>query len=498
MPHSFLLGHLWAIAKITINHKFPPDAHGQWVFLLIKEEYPEVARDGIIYMDTWPISHPLVAVFHPDMMAQFTQVQSLPKFWWQSNKEFKHFSGGQDLVNLEGQEWKTARASFNPGFSAKNLLSLIPWFVEEAMVFRERFKKVAASGEIIRLEDDTTNLTFDIIARAVLGTRMHSQIKEPPFLETLRKQLKLIYFNLDMKKQLSPTRHLKHWTYNRAIRKALAPYIQDAAQNHEGMDGPKTVVSLAVKSYVSEGHAHSGRGAISTEFVDSVVKNIKMFLFAGHDTTATTLASTFSALSRHPEKIAKLRQEHDAVLGSDPTKAAERITADPTVLNQLPYTLAVIKETLRLYPPVGGTIRQAPEGFMLTNPQSGKRYPVHGFMLHSSTSTLGRCAEYWPEHDKFIPERFMAKEETDPLHPVKNALQPFGLGPRNCIGQELVTLEIRLILALTIREYDIEEMYPEDAPTWFGDNAYQVAVPEHVVTAHIKDGLPVKIKARLF
>lgn len=119
-------------------------------------------------MDVWPVSFPMLAVFNPDMNAQFTQDHNLPKFWAQGFMEFKHFTGGRDLVHLEGQEWKMARAMFNPGFSARNLLSLIPSFIEEVLVFKDRLRKVADSGEVIKLEDYTTHLTVDIIGRAVL------------------------------------------------------------------------------------------------------------------------------------------------------------------------------------------------------------------------------------------------------------------------------------------------------------------------------------------
>lgn len=138
------------------------------MFLYIKQEYPEIANQGIVYMDVWPIGYPMLAVYHPNMMAQFIQENSLPKFWAMPQVEFKGFTGGQDLVNLDGLEWKKARGLFNPGFSTKNLLSLVPDMIEEVLIFRERLRKVAATGEVIKLEDYTTNITVDIVGRAVL------------------------------------------------------------------------------------------------------------------------------------------------------------------------------------------------------------------------------------------------------------------------------------------------------------------------------------------
>ncbi|KAI1467504.1 cytochrome P450 [Daldinia caldariorum] len=466
------------------------------MFRYVKLEYPEIAGQGLVYMDVWPIGYPIIAVYNPNMMAQFIQENSLPKYWAMPQVEFKYFTGGEDLVNLDGPEWKKARSMFNPGFSAKNLLSLVPDMMEEVLVFRERLRKAAASAEVIKLTNYTTDLTVDIVGRAVLGTRLQTQVGPNRLMQLIKSQLKLIYFELDLPKQLNPLLPLKNWVYNRMIKKELAPYILNAAQNYEKIVGPKTIVTLALKEYVNEVQNHNARGNIPSEFVERVVKHIKIFMFAGHDTTATVLAYIYYMLSKHPTEAAKLRAEHDEVLGPDPTAAAGLIRADPNLLNKLPFTMAVLKETLRLFPPVGGSIRQSPPGHFLTHPETGVRYPTHGFMLHSSASTVLRDADYWPDPDDFVPDRFMTRDESDPWHPVKNAWRPFEMGPRNCIGQELVFTEVRLILALTVREFDVEEAYPADAPSWMGLKGYQVANTEAISTAHPKSGLPVKVKAR--
>ncbi|KAI1137908.1 cytochrome P450 [Hypoxylon sp. FL0543] len=496
LPHSFLFGHLVIIAKLYMKYKIPQDGNGHWIFLYLKREYPEITKKGLIYMDPWPIGYAMIAVYHPDMMAQFTQENSLPKYWAMPQVEFKPFTGGEDLVNLDGLEWKRARSMFNPGFSARNLLSLVPDMIEEALVFRERLGKAAASGEVVRLEKYTTDITVDIIGRAALGTRLETQTRTSRLMETMRSQLKLIFLELDLKKLLNPLRPLKHRIYNRIIRNELVPYINDTAQNYEKVEGPKTIVALALKEHINETQDYSARGNIPHDFIERVVKHIKIFMFAGHDTTATILAYIYYLLSENPDKLAKVRAEHDEVLGPDPAGAAHLIRADPTILNKLPYTLAVLKETLRLFPPVGGTIRQSSPGHFLTHPETGERFPTYGFMLHSSAATLQRDPQYWPDPDSFVPERFMVRDENDPLYPTKNTWRPFEMGPRNCIGQELVSVEVRLILALTVREFEVEEAYPENAESWLGTKAYQITNPEVIATAHIKDGLPVRIRSR--
>ena len=168
LPHSFLFGHLLVLAKAIMKYKVPTDFHSQQHIAILVREFPELASAGLLYMDTWPISYEMVAVFDPEMMAQFTQDVSLPKFFAQGEVEFKPLTNAEDLVHLEGQTWKQARAMFNPGFSAKNLLSLIPDFVEETLVFRDKLRAAAQSGEQIELERWTIALTADVISRAVL------------------------------------------------------------------------------------------------------------------------------------------------------------------------------------------------------------------------------------------------------------------------------------------------------------------------------------------
>ncbi|KAH6646101.1 cytochrome P450 [Truncatella angustata] len=493
MPHSFLFGHLVVFAKLAIKKKMPRDASGQSMPLLLAQEYPEALKAGCIYMDVWPISAPMLAVFHPDMMAQFTQEDSQLKHPYM-HSEFLPFTGAKDLVCSEGREWKAGRAIFNPGFSTRNLLSLIPNFIEEVLVFRDHLFDFARKGNVINLEHATTNLTVDIIARAVLGARVNAQNKPVKFLETMLDQVKLLYFDLDLKKALNPLRPFRHHALNRTFRNEMMPYVQHAVQNYEKIEGPKTILNLALKSYVEEVQDVSTRGNIPPEFLDLVINHIKMFLFAGHDTTATTMAYAYFELYSNSSKLALLRAEHDSVLGTNVLEAASRIAADPTLLNQMPYTLAVVKETLRLWPVVG-TVRIGSKGFMLHNRETGVHYPAEGFMLFGCSAAAHRNPNFWPDPDVFIPERWTIRDENDPLHPVKNSFRPWEQGPRNCIGQELASLELRLILALTIREFDMEIAYPEDAETFQGIKHYQIH-PAEMITAHPKGGMPVRVNIR--
>lgn len=118
-------------------------------------------------MDIWPFGKPTVAVFHPEIMAQFTQEKSLHKAD-EVRRELGPLTHLRDLVTMEGPEWKRWRSIFNPGFSAKNLIELLPAFLEEIQVLKERFTETAISGKTIIMEDTVQEATVDVICRAVL------------------------------------------------------------------------------------------------------------------------------------------------------------------------------------------------------------------------------------------------------------------------------------------------------------------------------------------
>ncbi len=135
--------------------------------LVLAKAYPELCACGLFYIDTWPFGGSTLAVYHPGMMAQFTQDQSLPKHDM-VHRELDPLTGCNDLVSMEGGEWKRWRAIFNPGFSAKNLTALLPAFLEEIQVLKEILEEAAKSGEILKLEDVVQRATVDVICRAAL------------------------------------------------------------------------------------------------------------------------------------------------------------------------------------------------------------------------------------------------------------------------------------------------------------------------------------------
>jgi cytochrome P450 len=245
---------------------------------------------------------------------------------------------------------------------------------------------------------------------------------------------------------------------NNVMRDFFMPRVQDRISSGTQANGKRTIVDLALKQFEVESTAKDSAKP-DAEFLEKLLSNLKTFLFAGHDTTATTICWMFKSLQDNPKCLEKLRAEHTSVLGPDADKAHEIILESPHLLYALPYTLAVIKETLRMYP-LAATLRQGSPDFFLTAPGSPIRYPTDHFAIWDGVAVIQSRTDLWPRGDEFIPDRWLVADG-DPLYPPKDAWRPFSMGPRNCIGMELALVELRLVAVLLARRFDIEEAWDE-------------------------------------
>lgn len=257
------------------------------------------------------------------------------------------------------------------------------------------------------------------------------------------------------------------------------------------------MIDLALENYMTKDGAGPVRKMDMT-LKTMIARQIRLFLFAGSDSTSSILCYCYYLLSSHPECMARVRAEHDTVFGPELTTVPATIVQTPHLLSQIPYTHAVIKEALRLFPPAS-SLREGAPGVDIVDPQ-GRRYPTRGTFIWVIHQALHRNPAYWKRPDDFLPDRWLATDPAVDLHPVKGAYRPFELGPQNCIGQNLATLELRCALVMTAREFNIHASYdewdgihphPSSTPkTVNGERAYQVGKGG----AHPADGFPCRVE----
>jgi cytochrome P450 len=200
---------------------------------------------------------------------------------------------------------------------------------------------------------------------------------------------------------------------------------------------------------------------------DKQVRDESMTLFlAGHETTANALAWTLMLLARNPEARAKVEAEVDA-LGRAPSYDD---------LKQLPYTLAALKESMRLYPPAYIVARRAVAPVTI-----GGHDVARNTVLFVNILGIHHRPDVWPEPDAFRPERFLGdKEKQLP----RCAYMPFGAGSRICIGNHFALMEGHVLLATILRRLRLD--LTSDRPI----------EREPLVTLRPKGGLPMRVTVR--
>lgn len=191
-------------------------------------------------------------------------------------------------------------------------------------------------------------------------------------------------------------------------------------------------------------------------------------LLTGHETTANALAWTWYLLAQHPEAEARLAEEAQTVLGGRPAEAAD--------LPRLTWTRQVFAESLRLFPPVWALVRRARRDHRT----SYGLIPA-GSVVVATPYVLHRDARWWPDPDRFDPERFAPGAETGRS---RHAFVPFGAGSRICIGEHFAWTEGVLVLATIASRWRLAL-----------DPGQQVRL-DAGVTLRPRDGLPMTVRRR--
>jgi cytochrome P450 len=144
----------------------------------------------------------------------------------------------------------------------------------------------------------------------------------------------------------------------------------------------KSGIDLALEAWLKDSSQGQDVGlrmaTMDPKFRQSAIDNMLALLFAGHDTTASTICYCYHMLSKHPDAQVQLRQELDEVFGVG-VNATEKLRDNPYLINKCDYMGAVIKETLRLWPP-GTTIRQGRKDFFLKDPDTKEMLPTEGLV----------------------------------------------------------------------------------------------------------------------
>ncbi|KAL3483005.1 cytochrome P450 [Aspergillus germanicus] len=275
--------------------------------------------------------------------------------------------------------------------------------------------------------------SFDILGEMAFGESFHSlEAGKPHFWGDLIVEHLYVITLIDNLRRIGPIATLFRYvmpkwvlTQNQNSRYSREQVEKCLASKNERKD----FVTLLVQSVM--------KGEIEKE---EMAAHVSTFAIAGGETVSTFLAGTTCFLLQHPDKLNRLVEEiRNAFQTYDEIKAQ--------TAQQLPYLQAVINEGLRLCPPGSqGSPRISP-GFEL----HGRHIP-NGAEIYTSPWTTTHDPKYFATPMEFIPERWLDTSSTD----VKEASQPFLLGPRSCIGRNFAYMEMNLLMAKLFWTYDLE------------------------------------------
>lgn len=358
---------------------------------------------------------------------------------------------GNGLVTSDGEFWKRQRKLASPAMHAKRIKNYAGTMTD----FTVRMLDGWRDGTRIDVAFEMMRLTLKIVAQTLFHVNITQDVGRVD--EAMSAIQEAAGGGINLVPAWVPTpRELKARKALRDLNEIVYGIINQRRAGGEDMGDLLSMLLLA--------RDDDGNGMTDKQVRDEAVT---MFL-AGHETTANALNWTFYLLAQHPDVLAKLHAELDTVLGGRVPTLAD--------LEQLKYTEMVVKESMRLLPPVWGFGRQAIEDVRI-----GEYDIPKGTSVSVATYWTHRDPRWWENPEVFEPERFSPEREAKIR---KYAYIPFGGGPRICIGNSFAMMEARLLLATIASRYTLHlaprqkvEMLP-------------------LITLNPKGGLPMTIRAR--
>ena len=315
---------------------------------------------------------------------------------------------GNGIIVSDGEEWRRQRTMMQPGFSRANIARLSEAMRSQNQALRGPWGLLADSGQTIDITTAMSRLGLDVILRSILSRDLERTIEREggnPF-----------GFLAE-----DTTRDIQTAVRFRNLARVILGLVDERRRTGER---PFDFLSLLMDARDRK----SGAGMTDKELLDEV----NTLILAGHETSAGTLNWVWYLLSQHPQVEERLLAE-----------LAELTPGDDFSFDQLMalnYTACVLKETLRLYPPVWLFSRRARQEDRL----GALRVPA-GAHIFITPYFLHRRPELWPDPERFDPERF-AESRSPPVD--RYAFIPFSAGARRCIGDYFSFVEMQMHLAL--------------------------------------------------
>jgi retinoid hydroxylase len=371
---------------------------------------------------------------------------------------------GDGLLTIDGGYHDRQRRIMMPAFHREQIEAAVEAMEAEAGAAIDALRP----GEIVDIYDWMRNLAMRIAMRALLGLNPEDGGHGAEAAHHFERALSFYGTEFHLRLLRGPRTPWRRLTGSREVLDRIV-YAEIAERRRNPDPDRRDILSLLLTA-----RDEDGSGLSDEEIRDQVMT----LMFAGHDTSTSTLTFLAYELARHPHVLAQLQAEQDEVLGDTlPTPAQ--------LFGELPYLDMVLDETLRLYPPAWVGPRRAVHDFEF----AGHQVPAGAHVNYCSWASH-RLPEVFPEPEAFIPERF--ERERKAALP-RGAYVPFGGGSRICIGKRFGQTEVKLVATMLIQRLRLENlpgrtMTIRQMPTLSPDGGLEMRVRDRELPETLSSG----------
>jgi cytochrome P450 len=400
----------------------------------------QAARDPLpmllaLYEEHGPIfsarllHHPVIFMLGPEAN-HFITVAHPGNFHWRESS-FGDLIPllGDGLLTIDDAYHDRAREIMMPAFHREQVAASVAAMVAEATPAIERLRP----GQVVDIYEWMRGVAMRIAMRALLGLDPDEAGKGAAAAEHFERALGFYGTDFHLRLLRGPGSPWSKMVRSRAV---LDEIVYGEIAQRRGSPDPEKMDILSLLVGVRD---EAGEGFTDKEVRDQVMT----LMFAGHDTSTSTLTFMMHELARHPDVVAKLCEEQDRVLGGN-APDIDRLE------REMPYLDMVLDEVLRLYPPAWIGPRRAVRDF-----EFGGHRVARGAYVNYCSWASHRLPEVFPEPEAFIPERF-SRERKAALP--RGAYVPFGGGRRICIGKRFGQIEVKLVATMLLQRLRLDAM----------------------------------------
>nr|APA31876.1 cytochrome p450 00951 [Brachionus plicatilis] len=385
---------------------------------------------------------------------------------------FLHPWLGTGLLTSYGDKWSTRRRLITPTFHFEILNDFLNVMNEQALIMTDILKNLVKNKQEINIFERLKACALDVICESAMGQNVNAQNDHSSdYVNAVARISELVTYRFFDPLEWSDFIYYKTQK-GKDFKRCLKILHEFTTKVILERDGDLDDLDLQSKKRIAFlDLLLKAKREDPTITFDDIREEVDTFMFEGHDTTAAAASWACQLIGSHPHVQKKLHEEIDSVLG----ESDRPLNNDD--LKELKYLDLVIKETLRLFPSVpyfGRVISEDCDidGFKILK---GETAVIVAYMIH-------RDEKYYPDPEKFDPERFLPENSKD-RHPY--AYIPFSAGRRNCIGQRFAQMEEKVLLANILRYFDITSVKTIDELKPVGD-----------LILHPNDGIPIELKLR--